>query len=224
MAGENDATIGYLRFDHARIPRRQLLERRQHVTREGLYILGPEPGSMQPKPSAAHGNAAEDKIDPKVAQAVKYVTMMKTRIALASTAAGALSKACVIGARYSCVRKQGFADRSAGIGHTSAEVQIIDYSVQRYRVLKWTATAYAIKSATQWMIRRRHEVESAAKAGTGDTLSLDDLPELHATGAGLKALCCVVAADGIEDLRRSCGGHGFLMSSGIAPLEQVGAV
>ena len=49
---------------------------------------------------------------------------------------------------------------------------------------------------------------------------LNDLPELHATGAGLKALCCVLAADGIEDLRRSCGGHGFLMSSGIAPLEQ----
>lgn len=59
-----------------------------------------------------------------------------------------------------------------------------------------------------------------AASGGGDTLSLDDLPELHATGAGLKALCCVLAADGIEDLRRACGGHGFLMSSGIAPLEQ----
>jgi hypothetical protein len=30
----------------------------------------------------------------------------------------------------------------------------------------------------------------------------------------------VLAADGIEDLRRACGGHGFLMSSGIAALEQ----
>ena len=28
-----------------------------------------------------------------------------------------------------------------------------------------------------------------------------------------------MAADGIEDLRRACGGHGYLMSSGIAPLE-----
>ena len=69
--------------------------------------------------------------------------------------------------------------------------------------------AYAIKAATQWMVRRRHEVEAQAKAGSGavgvDAL-LDDLPELHATGAGLKALCCVLAADGIEDLRRSCGG------------------
>ena len=32
-------------------------------------------------------------------------------------------------------------------------------------------------------------------------------------------VCPFTAADGIEDLRRSCGGHGFLMSSGIAPLE-----
>jgi hypothetical protein len=42
---------------------------------------------------------------------------------------------------------------------------------------------------------------------------------VHAAGAGLKSLCTVIAADGIEDLRRCCGGHGYLMSSGIAPLE-----
>ena len=42
---------------------------------------------------------------------------------------------------------------------------------------------------------------------------------MHASAAGLKAYGCVMAADGIEDLRRACGGHGYLMSSGIAPLE-----
>ena len=138
--------------------------------------------------------------------------------------------ACVclraISARYSCVRHQGFRDRVGPGGsdaHLAPENQIIDYSVQRYRVLKWTATAYAIRSATRWLVDRRHQVEATAKDGRGSTgvdALLDDLPELHATGAGLKALCCVLAADGIEDLRRSCGGHGYLMSSGIAPLEQ----
>jgi hypothetical protein len=46
-----------------------------------------------------------------------------------------------------------------------------------------------------------------------------DLPEVHSSAAGLKALCCCMAADGIEDLRRACGGHGYMMASGIAPLE-----
>jgi hypothetical protein len=45
----------------------------------------------------------------------------------------------------------------------------------RHRVLKWTATAYAIKAATQWMVRRRHEVEGGAKAGGAD-VPLDDRP------------------------------------------------
>ena len=227
LAGENDCTVGYLRFDHLRIPRRHLLERRQHVTAEGEFKVGPPPDASTQAVGKGSGGGDDTKVevDPKIAQAVKYVTMMKTRIALASTAAGALAKGCIIGARYSCVRHQGFKDRGGpgNSAHLAPENQIIDYSVQRYRVLKWTATAYAIRAATRWMVDRRHEVEATAKEGTGATgvdALLNDLPELHATGAGLKALCCVLAADGIEDLRRSCGGHGFLMSSGIAPLEQ----
>ena len=91
LAGENDCTVGYLRMDSLRIPRRHLLERRQHVTPEGEFVLGPPPDAMAAaaeKPPAAE--AKKEAVDPKIAQAVKYVTMMKTRIALASTAAGAL--------------------------------------------------------------------------------------------------------------------------------------
>lgn len=218
MLGENDCTIGYLRMTNVRIPRRHLLERRQHITPAGEYVRTPPPGSMQP---AKAGKKTENtkEIDPKMAQALKYVTMMKTRIALASTAAGALAKATTIAARYSCVRKQGFVKPDQNQPYDSPEKQIIDYSVQRYRVLKWISVAYGLKAATTWMIQRRHEVERKGKEGSADGVNFDDLPEMHASGAGLKALACVLAADGIEDLRRSCGGHGFLMSSGIAPLE-----
>ena len=47
---------------------------------------------------------------------------------------------------------------------------------------------------------------------SGNSNANDDLPEVHASAAGLKALCCCMAADGIEDLRRACGGHGYMMS------------
>ena len=45
-----------------------------------------------------------------------------------------------------------------------------------------------------------------------------DLAEIHASSSGLKGLCCVMAADGIEDMRRACGGHGYLLCSGVAQL------
>lgn len=175
LAGENDATIGYLRLHACRVPRRHLLERRQHVSPDGRFCLGAHPGSMDGDNAGRRPAAARAKPDPKIAQAVKYVTMMKTRIALASTAAGALAKACVIAARYSCVRRQGFRGDALGAPtkpagdhpHLAREHQIIDYSVQRYRVLKWVSHAFAIKCATQWMIGRRHEVERAAKVSMG---------------------------------------------------------
>jgi len=47
---------------------------------------------------------------------------------------------------------------------------------------------------------------------------VSELPELHATSAGLKAFCTNWAGDGIEECRRCCGGHGVTMSSGIAKL------
>ena len=37
--------------------------------------------------------------------------------------------------------------------------------------------------------------------------------------AGLKGYCCNATAQGIEELRKCCGGAGYLVASGIAPLE-----
>jgi len=47
---------------------------------------------------------------------------------------------------------------------------------------------------------------------------VSELPELHATSAGLKAFCTNWAGDNIEECRRCCGGHGVTLSSGIAKL------
>ena len=44
--------------------------------------------------------------------------------------------------------------------------------------------------------------------------------QIAATSAGLKALCTFIAANGVEDVRKCCGGNGYLMSSGIAGTAQ----
>jgi hypothetical protein len=48
-----------------------------------------------------------------------------------------------------------------------------------------------------------------------DSPDADDavLAEAHAASAGLKALCTVSAVEGLEDLRKCCGGHGYVRSS-----------
>jgi acyl-CoA oxidase len=202
--GDNDATIGYLRMRNVHIPRRHLMERRQHVTPDGHYIKAPPPGSMDAKPAGQKQRSGGSKSH--------YITMLKTRVALTNTAGASLAKACVIAARYSALRHQGFKNTDHSTQFNSAENQILDYQVQLYRVLKWTSCAYALKLVARWLLLRRKAMESSEE---GDK----DLPEIHASAAGLKAYGCVLAADGIEDLRRACGGHGYLMSSGIAPLE-----
>lgn len=44
------------------------------------------------------------------------------------------------------------------------------------------------------------------------------LPELHALSSGLKSLCTDVASAGIEACRRTCGGHGYSVLSGLPTL------
>ena len=44
------------------------------------------------------------------------------------------------------------------------------------------------------------------------------LAQGHATLAGLKALVTRMCTDGMEEARKCCGGHGYLLSSGIPEL------
>ena len=38
---------------------------------------------------------------------------------------------------------------------------------------------------------------------------------MHAASAGLKSFCSTLAADGMEDARKCCGGHGYSHFSGL---------
>lgn len=207
--GDNDAPIGYLRLKDVHIPRRHLFERRQHVLSDGTFVRGPPQNAKGAVAGEGPKSAAKSQ---KGGDKSHYITMMKTRVALTNTAGSALAKACTIGARYSAVRHQGFKDTAAGVHYAAEEHPILDYQVQLFRVLKSISCAYAIKFVARWLLERR---KAAEKSDEGN----DDLPEVHASAAGLKAYGCVLAADCIEDLRRACGGHGYMMASGIAPLE-----
>ena len=172
------------------------MEKRQHVEPDGTYVKHGKPDA-----SAA-------------SQRGHYLTMMSARIALVGGAAGALGRASTIAIRYSLVRRQGFkATTDTSQGFRGQENQIIDYRMNQYTLLKNLSMAYAERFTSNWIQAQLDGLTSGGD-GLGDTIM-----ELHAVSAGLKGYCCNATAVGIEELRKCCGGAGYLIASGIAQLE-----
>jgi acyl-CoA oxidase len=74
--------------------------------------------------------------------------------------------------------------------------------------------AYSIKFTGAWMLNILNEMSRSSEK----LEQVDSFFEVAATSSGLKALCTFLAWQGIEDARKCCGGNGYLMASGIAPL------
>ncbi|KAJ7299812.1 hypothetical protein O6H91_Y145000 [Diphasiastrum complanatum] len=181
--GYNAMDNGFLRFDHVRIPRDNMLMKLSEVTKEGKYIRS------------------------KVPRQLNYGAMVYVRQSLVSGSSETLSRAVTVAVRYSAVRRQF----GAHDGHP--EVQVIDYKTQQNRLFPLLATAYAFRFTGEWMKSLYKDVMSRLQASDYSTL-----PEAHACTAGLKSLTTSVTANGIEECRKLCGGHGYLCASGLPEL------
>ncbi|KAL9246856.1 hypothetical protein vseg_020343 [Gypsophila vaccaria] len=138
-----------------------------------------------------------------------YGTMVFVRQTIVNDASRALSKAVCIATRYSAVRRQ--------FGSTNGlETQVIDYKTQQSRLFPLLASAYAFRFVGEWLKWLYYDVNEKLQAKDFSTL-----PEAHACTAGLKSLTTSVTADGIEECRKLCGGHGYLVSSGLPELFAV---
>merc|ERR1712176_1745063 len=49
-------------------------------------------------------------------------------------------------------------------------------------------------------------------------VSKEDVSDVHASSSALKSFTTMITADGIEEMRKACGGHGFLACSGLPEL------
>ncbi|KAJ8688212.1 hypothetical protein QAD02_024007 [Eretmocerus hayati] len=131
-----------------------------------------------------------------------YGTMMFVRVVIVRDVARYLSKAATIAIRYSVVRKQGQMKPDGG------EMQIIDYVTQQYKLFPHLATCFALMWSADWIWEMYNNVTAELDQG-----ELDRLPELHALACCLKAVASSDASSGVEQLRLSCGGHGYMDSS-----------
>ncbi|GMT02811.1 hypothetical protein PENTCL1PPCAC_24985, partial [Pristionchus entomophagus] len=131
-----------------------------------------------------------------------FGTMVFVRSIMIKDQASQLGAAAVIGIRYSAVRRQGEINEGAG------EVQVIDYRTQQFRLLPQLARAFAFLFAA-YEIKTLYMLVTE-QIGTGNS---DMLPELHAVSSGLKSVVSWETAQGIEQLRLACGGHGYSRAS-----------
>ncbi|GMJ11001.1 acyl-CoA oxidase 1 [Hibiscus trionum] len=145
-----------------------------------------------------------------VPRQLMYGPMVYVRQKIVADASTALSRAVCIATRYSAVRRQ-FGSQNGG-----PETQVIDYKTQQNRLFPLLASAYAFRFVGQWLMWLYNDVTQKLQANDFSTL-----PEVHACTAGLKCITTSATADGIEECRKLCGGHGYLSSSGLPELFAV---
>ncbi|RLN85989.1 hypothetical protein BBO99_00000055 [Phytophthora kernoviae] len=142
-----------------------------------------------------------------VPQEVLYFTMLQTRMVFIRSAGINLAKSCVISIRYSAVRQQGY---DANKPKSKKELSVLDYQTQQYRLFPLLAAAYAIVLTGNRVDDFAAALSEQIKRGDVSLLTVG-----HVMSCGLKAFCTDMATAGIETARRACGGHGYLLSSGL---------
>ncbi|CAI9571059.1 unnamed protein product [Staurois parvus] len=133
-----------------------------------------------------------------------YGTMVFIRSMIVGDSARSLSRACTIAIRYSAVRNQS----EIIVGDPGP--QILNFQTQQYKLFPLLATAYAFNFVGLYMSQTYQRINGDIQQG-----NLNELPELHALSAGLKAFTTWVSSAGIKECRMACGGHGYSRCSGI---------
>jgi len=190
--GDNANDTGFMILENVRIPFTSMLSKYHKLNEHGELVT-----VLKASPQ------------------IHYTTMTSTRAKFVNTAGARLAQSATIAIRYSCLRKQGFKSFENGIPYNSPEYQIVDHKIQQYRLFKQLAFAYALKFAGKWMMELVNTIEGGE---WGAIKSTEGLKEIATTSAGMKSLSTLLACNGIEDLRKCCGGNGYLLNSGIAAM------
>uniref|UniRef100_K3WJS3 acyl-CoA oxidase n=1 Tax=Globisporangium ultimum (strain ATCC 200006 / CBS 805.95 / DAOM BR144) TaxID=431595 RepID=K3WJS3_GLOUD len=146
-----------------------------------------------------------------VPQEILYFTMLQTRMDFVRMNAMALGKAATVSIRYSAVREQGY---NANDPKSNKELKVLDYQTQQYRLFPLLAAAYAITFTGNQIDAFKVELSEQIHKGNVSMLNIG-----HAMSCGLKVLASDIGCAGIETCRRACGGHGYLLSSGLPILS-----
>jgi acyl-CoA oxidase len=144
--------------------------------------------------------------------AVVYGSLTFVRGQIIMHARLVLARAVTIAVRYCSIRRQ-FKDRDSK-NPRDDEMKVLDYPTVQIRILPLLATTFALHYTGEYMYELYQKSRQTIEKG-----DFGPLAELHSASSGLKSLCTMLAADGIETCRRAMGGHGFGGGSGLVGLN-----
>ncbi|ORZ10277.1 acyl-CoA dehydrogenase/oxidase [Lobosporangium transversale] len=149
----------------------------------------------------------DGKYEPAKNAKMNYSTMVAIRANIVKNAGFALGQSLTVAIRYSMIRLQG-GDRIPS--QKGEEVKVIDHGMQRFRLTTSLALSYAMLMTGRVMTdMHQRNLKNVIQGEVGL------MAEVHATSSGLKALISDLATAHMEDVRRSCGGHGYAWCGGM---------
>lgn len=143
--------------------------------------------------------------------ALVYGSLTYVRANIVHHARLVLARAVTVAVRYTAIRRQ-FHDRDSD--KSGPEISVLDYPTVQIRILPLVATTFALHYTGLAMRSIYHTARQDVEQG-----DFRSLAHMHSMSSGLKSLCTMLAADGIETCRRAMGGHGFGGGSGLIQLN-----
>ncbi|KJH51735.1 acyl-CoA dehydrogenase, middle domain protein [Dictyocaulus viviparus] len=196
----NGVENGWMEFKNHRAPLWTLLNKGCDVTPVGSYV-------------SSYKSVSEK-------QSVSLGALSVGRIGIIGKGIIALGLASTIAIRYSACRKQ--------FGPTKGEeIPIIEYPLQRHRLLPNLAAYFAVRifqkrlweHFTSYIMRVMQGDKSDEVVSGSDINQADFSKEIHALSSAAKPVATWLGVAALSEARRSCGGHGFLHCSRLNELH-----
>lgn len=173
---------GFIRFTNVRVPRENLLNRFGDVMPNGEYV------SELKTPGRRFAAVLGELITGRLTLSVSSNTLRKIAI--------------VIATRYGAARKQ-FGPPNPKPGEPS-EVPVLDYKSHQVRLFPIIASCFAVEFGSRVMVEKYTKLHLTQ-------ISDEELAEVHALTAGMKAVVTWDTQKYLQTCRECCGGHGYSM-------------
>jgi acyl-CoA oxidase len=138
---------------------------------------------------------------------LSYGSMVALRALIPADTGRQLARAVTIAVRY-CVTRRQFSDGS------DQERRVIEYASTKYRLYPLVARAYAyILAGRRFSDFYKRMLQDLTTSG-----DVTLLPEVHALSTALKAQSTWQCIAGLEEARKTMGGHGYSHMSGVGSI------
>lgn len=188
--GRDGIDNGWIQFSSVRIPRFFMLQKFCKVSREGEVILPP-------------------------LEQLSYSALLGGRVMMVLDSYRMLARVSTIALRYAIGRRQFKGDNVDQDDEEALETQLLDYPLHQKRLFPYLAAAYVVSAGALKVERTIEEtlllLDDAVDEGdeAGIMKSIDAMKSLFIDSGSLKSTCTWLAAEGIDQCRQACGGHGY---------------